>query len=63
MHSLENLRGIPKGDVNNRVHLSQLRKEWNRFYRDNPNPSKQDLLDHATKLDKKYGSEFDPPIS
>lgn len=28
-----------------------------------PNPSKQDLLDHATELDKKYGSEFDPPIS
>jgi hypothetical protein len=62
MHSLENLRGIPKGEVNNRVHLSQLRKEWNRFYRDNPNPSQQQLLDHATKLDKKYGSEFNPPI-
>jgi hypothetical protein len=62
MHSLENLRGIPKGEVNNRVHLSELRKEWNRFYRDTPSPSKQDLLDHATKLDKKYGSEFNPPI-
>lgn len=24
--------------------------------------SKQDLLDQATKLDKKYGSEFNPPI-
>jgi hypothetical protein len=62
MHSLENLRGIPKGEVNSRVHLSQLRKEWNRFYRDNPNPSKQDLLNEATRLDQKYGQEFNPPI-
>jgi len=62
MHSLKNLRGIPKGEVNSRVHLSQLRKEWNRFYRDNPNPSKQDLLDEATRLDQKYGHEFSPPV-
>lgn len=62
MHSLENLRGIPKGEVNSRVHLSQLRKEWNRFYRNNPNPSKQDLLNEATRLDQKYGQEFNPPV-
>jgi hypothetical protein len=62
MHSLENLRGIPKGDVNSRVHLSQLRKEWNRFYRANPSPSRQDLLDEATRLDQKYGHEFNPPV-
>jgi hypothetical protein len=62
IHSLENLRGIPKGLVNNRLHLSQLRKEWNRFYRDNPSPSKQELLDFATQLDDKYGDQFDPPV-
>lgn len=62
MHSLENLRGIPKGEVNNRVHLSQLRKEWNRFYKANPNPTKDDLLDFATKMDDKYGTQFDPPV-
>lgn len=62
MHSLENLRGIPKGDVNDRVHLSLLRKEWNRFYRDNPNPTKEDFLKFATKMDKQYGHEFNPPI-
>lgn len=61
MHSLENLRGIPKGD-NNSMHLSHLRKEWNRFYRNNPNATRQDLLEFATKLDVKYGSEFDPPV-
>ena len=62
LHSLENLRGIPKGEVNNRVHLSQLRKEWNRFYKANPNPTKDDLLDFATKMDDKYGHQFDPPV-
>lgn len=62
LHSLENLRGIPKGDVNHEVHLSAIRKEWNRFYRANPNPTKQDLLDMATSVDDKYGGQFLPPI-
>lgn len=62
MHSLENLRGIPKGNINNRVHLSAIRREWNRFYDQHPNPTQQQLLDHATKLDDKYGHLFDPPI-
>jgi len=62
MHSLENLRGVPKGDVNNRVHLSAIRKEWNAFYEENPHPTKQDLLDMATRVDDKYGDAFIPPI-
>lgn len=62
MHSLQNLRGIPKGQINNRVHLSAIRKEWNEFYRTNPAPTQQDLLDFATKIDDKYGDQFDPPV-
>ncbi|HKN98479.1 MAG TPA: hypothetical protein VJX10_15275 [Pseudonocardiaceae bacterium] len=62
MHSLENLRGIPKGATNNRVHLSQIRKEWNRFYKANPNPTQEQLLDFATKVDDKFGHLFNPPI-
>lgn len=61
MHSLENLRGIPKAK-NNDLHLSKIRKEWNRFYKANPNPSKEDLLKKATEIDLKLGGEFDPPI-
>ena len=61
MHSLENLRGIPN-EVNSELHLRTLRREWNEFYRENPNPTKQDLLDHATYLDNKYGTQFDPPV-
>ncbi|WP_254618369.1 RHS repeat-associated core domain-containing protein, partial [Vibrio metschnikovii] len=61
MHSLENLRGIPK-EVNSDVHLSKIRKEWNRFYRENPSPTKQQLLDKATEIDDKFGAQFNPPI-
>jgi RHS repeat-associated protein len=61
MHSLENLRGIPKS-INSDVHLSKIRKEWNRFYRSNAKPSQQQLLDKATEIDNKFGSQFNPPI-
>ncbi|MBM7770601.1 hypothetical protein JOD54_000805 [Actinokineospora baliensis] len=62
IHSLQNLRGIPKGETNNTVHLSKLRKAWNRFYDENPNATKQDLLDFATKMDDKYGDQFKPRV-
>lgn len=61
MHSLQNLRGIPKS-INNDVHLSQIRKSWNQFYRANPSPTKQQLLDHATKVDNQFGHLFNPPV-
>ncbi|MCW3071232.1 MAG: hypothetical protein JWO44_1122 [Bacteroidetes bacterium] len=61
MHSIENLRGIPK-EINPDIHLSQIRKEWNRFYKDFPKPTKQELLNKATEIDNKFGYLFDPPI-
>ncbi|NQZ07412.1 MAG: hypothetical protein HRT35_09660 [Algicola sp.] len=61
IHSIENLRGIPK-TVNSDVHLSKIRKDWNKFYRENANPTKQQLLDQATAVDKKYGDQFTPPV-
>ena len=61
MHSLENLRGIPK-EINNDVHFSKIRKEWNSFYKTNPNPTKQQLLDKATEIDDKFGKQFNPPV-
>ncbi|MCD0442250.1 hypothetical protein LO763_01245 [Glycomyces sp. A-F 0318] len=62
LHSLQNLRGIPKGQVNSRVHLSEIRKEWNQFYKDHPNATRQQILDHATKVDLKLGSNFNPSV-
>ncbi|WP_024658107.1 PAAR domain-containing protein [Pseudomonas syringae USA007] len=61
LHSIENLRGIPK-ELNSKLHLSAIRKEWNRFYSQNKSPTKQQLLDKATEIDKIYGSQFTPPI-
>ena len=62
LHSLQNLRGIPKGKVNGAVHLSAIRKEWNQFYKAHKNPSRQEILDFATKVDLKLGSNFNPPV-
>ncbi|MFJ8186185.1 RHS repeat-associated core domain-containing protein [Streptomyces sp. NPDC096105] len=62
MHSLENLRGIPKGDINSRIHLSQIRVEWNKFYDANPNPTRQQVLDQVTKVDDMLGNWFSPRI-
>ena len=61
IHSLENLRGIPKS-INSDVHLSKIRKAWNRFYDANPNATRQQILDEATRIDRLFGSQFDPPL-
>jgi RHS repeat-associated protein len=59
IHSFENLRGIPT-ELNSSLHLSDIRKEWNKFYRSNPSPTKQMLLDKATEIDNVYGNQFSP---
>ncbi len=61
LHSLENLRGIPKTG-NPELHLSSIRRQWNEFYRTHPNPTKQQLLDFATKIDDDFGHLFRPPV-
>ena len=60
VHSLENLRGIPT-ELNSDIHLSKIRREWNEFYRKTPSPTKEMLLQKATEIDKKFGSQFIPP--
>lgn len=61
IHSLENLRGIPKA-INSDVHLSQIRKSWNQFYKKNPSPTADQLLEHATVIDRLFGSQFRPRV-
>jgi uncharacterized Zn-binding protein involved in type VI secretion len=61
LHSLENLRGIPK-ELNSELHLSFVRKEWNRFYKLNPTATKSGLLDKATEIDGIIGKKFLPPV-
>jgi hypothetical protein len=61
IHSSENLRGIPR-HLNSELRLRQIRREWNRFYEENPTATRQQLLQKATEIDAKYGSQFNPPI-
>ncbi|RUU54344.1 hypothetical protein [Mesorhizobium sp. M2C.T.Ca.TU.002.02.1.1] len=61
MHSLQNLRGIPKG-LDNLLHKVVFRFEWNKFYASHPRPTRQQVLDYVTYIDKKYGHLFNPPI-
>jgi|GEM_PF-865151 len=64
IHSLENLRGIPL-QLNSELHLSTIRTEWNRFYKlfeaNGTSPTKPQLLQKATEIDQKYGTQFNPP--
>jgi hypothetical protein len=59
INSLENLRGIPK-DANSDLHLSQIRRSWNQFYRTNLHPTRQQILNKATEIDRGFGNYFLP---
>ena len=61
LHSLGNLRGIPK-ELNNGLHLREIRREWDLFYRAHPRATKQQILDQAEKIDKMFGEQFNPPF-
>ena len=61
MHALENLRGIPI-EANDELHSSIIRKEWNQFYRENPNATREQLNQKRDEIDAKYGSQFMPPL-
>ncbi|MEU7903555.1 SpvB/TcaC N-terminal domain-containing protein [Actinoplanes sp. NPDC049118] len=61
INSAENLRGIPK-EINSSVHLSQIRKIWNQFYKANPNATREELIAEANRIDDMFGACFNPPI-
>ncbi len=65
MQSMANLRGIPKA-LNSQIHLSNIRREWNAFYRQFDQagtvPTKQQLLDKAKAIDDLLGHLFNPPL-
>jgi hypothetical protein len=65
MHSMQNLRGIPK-PINSKLHLSEIRVEWNKFYKPfdlrGAVPTRQQLLEKATEIDKHFGTQFKPQI-
>jgi len=64
INSLENLRGI-SGEINPDIHLSRIRKEWDKFYDDFPAgtiPTRKQVLDYAKHVDDLYGKYFSPQI-
>ncbi|WP_181165771.1 hypothetical protein [Mesorhizobium sp. B2-4-12] len=61
MHSLQNLRGIPKG-LDSLLHKIVFRFEWDQFYEAHPEATRRQVLDYVTYIDQKYGHLFNPPI-
>ncbi|BCG79528.1 hypothetical protein [Mesorhizobium sp. 113-3-3] len=61
LNSIENLRGIRK-EFDIKLHQKVIKSEWNKFYRAHTVATRQQVLDYASHLDKKYGHLFDPPI-
>jgi len=68
LNAQASLRGVPKS-INSEVHLSQIRKEWNAFYRQvdadaarGIPPSREAFLRKAAEIDQKFGKQFTPPV-
>lgn len=63
LHSIENLRGIPK-TINSEVHLRAIRKEWDAFAGrigdGRLRPTRGDVLEEATRIDEMFGHLFTP---
>ncbi len=65
IHAYESLRGIPN-EVNSEIHLSKIRIEWNKFYKDiakgKIEPTKENFLNKVKEIDEKFGDKFKPKI-
>jgi hypothetical protein len=60
LHALPNLRGIPN-ELNPQLHLSEIRKEWDQFYRENPTATREQFEKKVREIDSKFGHKFNPP--
>jgi hypothetical protein len=63
IHSVENLAGVPTGRINSDIHQGEIRRSWNDFFTTHASPSRQDVLDHATKIYLKLGVFFTPSVT
>ena len=57
INSLHNLRGIPK-ELDNKLHKSTIRIEWNKFYKENANPAKEQFIQKMKQIDEMYGNLY-----
>ena len=65
INAYEMLRGIPN-ELNNNLHLSKIRKEWNDFYKKvdagEVPLTKESFLNKAKEIDRMFGRQFNPVI-
>jgi hypothetical protein len=64
INELSNFRGIPH-DINSTVHLSGIRREWDRFYDLHPTinpPTRDQVINEMRRIDAMFGNQFVPPI-
>ncbi|MBA4049679.1 MAG: hypothetical protein C0464_01585 [Cyanobacteria bacterium DS2.008] len=59
INDIESLRGIYKS-VNDELHNDKMHNAWRYFALNNPNPTRQDVLQMVETLDVKYGRLFIP---
>jgi hypothetical protein len=56
IHDASNLVGIPDSTGAHKL----INREWTKFWPCHPNATKQDVLDFANAIDKKYGASYLP---
>jgi hypothetical protein len=54
-------RALASTDVVATLHLCQIRKDWNQFYRQHAKPTRRDLIDKKAEIDAKCGRQFLSP--
>lgn len=69
LNAVEMMRGITPG-ANAQLHLSQIRRAWNAFYREMDalvaqgiKPTAEHYRRKAAEIDQLYGASFTPPVS
>lgn len=62
IHSLKYLSGIPKVAINGEDVHDIITASWNKFLRQNENPTREQVIAHMRKLDEEYGRYFVPPL-
>jgi hypothetical protein len=61
INSLDNLRGIPN-ELNNELHLQDIRDAWDDFYNSNPDPTRRQFFAKRDAIDREFGCQFNPPM-
>lgn len=61
IHDLASLRGIPN-ELNNSLHLSNIRRLWNGFYKEFPDATANQVRAFRDMVDEQFGHLFNPPL-